>query len=91
MTVWYVHRREDGTIASAHEEMQPGYAEEIVDLAAPGMEAFRPPPAYIALRRAAYPPIGDQLDAIWKGGQAQEEMKALIDAVKAKYPKPEVT
>lgn len=25
---WYVHRRQDGSIASAHQEMQPGYAEE---------------------------------------------------------------
>jgi hypothetical protein len=89
MTSFFVHRRADGTIASAHEEMQPGYAEEIVDLAAPGMEIFRPPPAYIALRRAAYPSIGDQLDAIWKGGQARDEMKALIDAVKSDYPKTE--
>ena len=31
MTVWYVHRRDDGTIASAHGEPQPGYAEEALD------------------------------------------------------------
>lgn len=30
MTVWYVHRRADGSIASIHEEPQPGYAEEAV-------------------------------------------------------------
>lgn len=34
MTSWYVHRRADGSIASAHEEPQPGYAEEALDDAA---------------------------------------------------------
>lgn len=31
MTIWYVHRREDGTIASAHGEPMEGYAEEALD------------------------------------------------------------
>lgn len=39
-------------------------------------------------RMYAYPAIGDQLDALWKGGQSAEDMKAQILAVKAKYPKP---
>jgi hypothetical protein len=39
-------------------------------------------------RQAAYPPIGDQLDALWKGGEDRDAMKAIIDAVKATYPKP---
>lgn len=45
--------------------------------------------AYKELRRVAYPPIGDQLDALWKGGQAAEDMNAIIQAVKAQFPKPE--
>jgi hypothetical protein len=40
-------------------------------------------------RAAEYPPIGDQLDALWKGGDAAAEMLVLVQAVKAKYPKPE--
>ena len=40
-------------------------------------------------RAPEYPPIGDQLDALWKGGDAAEEMLAKVQAVKAKYPKPE--
>jgi hypothetical protein len=40
-------------------------------------------------RAAAYPPIGDQLDALWKGGDAAAEMLAQVQAVKAQYPKPE--
>jgi len=44
-------------------------------------------PTYAELRAAEYPPIGDQLDALWKGGSAAEEMLATVMAVKAKYPK----
>lgn len=40
-------------------------------------------------RKPEYPPIGDQLDALWKGGDAAAEMLAKVQAVKAKYPKPE--
>jgi len=43
------------------------------------------------LRRAAYPPIGDQLDAIWKYFDSDSvDMDSMLDkvkAVKAKYPK----
>ena len=42
---------------------------------------------YIAKRAAEYPPIGDQLDALWKGGAEAEAMLAKVQAVKAKYPK----
>jgi hypothetical protein len=40
-------------------------------------------------RAPEYPPIGDQLDALWKGGEDAQEMLAKVQAVKAKYPKPE--
>ena len=40
-------------------------------------------------RAAEYPSIGDQLDALWKGGDAATAMLAQVQAVKAKYPKPE--
>jgi hypothetical protein len=43
--------------------------------------------AYIAKRQAEYPSIGDQLDALWKGGDAQAEMLAKVQAVKARFPK----
>lgn len=43
---------------------------------------------YREARRAEYPPIGDQLDALWKGGQAQTDMLAQIQTIKARYPKP---
>jgi len=43
--------------------------------------------AYKGKRAAEYPPIGDQLDALWKGGAEAEAMLAKVQAVKAKYPK----
>lgn len=52
-------------------------------------EIVRPDnPDYYALRRAEYPAIGEQLDALWKGGDAAAAMTAKIAEVKAKYPKP---
>ena len=44
--------------------------------------------AYKDIRRSAYPEIGDQLDALWKGGDAQAAMKVLVDKVKSDNPKP---
>jgi len=51
------------------------------------VEAYLQAHSYIAKRQAEYPPIGDQLDALWKGGEAAAEMLAKVQAVKAKYPK----
>ena len=45
-------------------------------------------PDYYASRRAEYPTLADQLDAMWKGGDAMTAMAAKIAAVKQKYPKP---
>jgi hypothetical protein len=44
---------------------------------------------YQRQRAAEYPAIGDQLDALWKGGDAAAAMLAQVQAVKTKYPKPE--
>lgn len=44
--------------------------------------------AYRLQRAPEYPSITDQLDALWKGGEAAAEMLAKIQAVKDKYPKP---
>lgn len=52
-------------------------------------EIVRPEiPDYYAKRRAEYPALGEQLDAMWKGGDAMTAMQAKIQAVKQKYPKP---
>ena len=42
---------------------------------------------YQRQRLAEYPPIGDQLDALFHAGVFPAEMAALIQAVKDKYPK----
>lgn len=47
------------------------------------------PDTYKYNRVAEYPSIGDQLDALWKGGEAAAEMLAKVQAVKTKYPKPQ--
>jgi hypothetical protein len=51
------------------------------------VQAYVDAHAYIAKRALEYPPIGDQLDALWKGGAEAEAMLAKVQAVKAKYPK----
>lgn len=40
MTTWYVHRRDDNSIASAHGEPQVGYAEEALEDTDPEMAAY---------------------------------------------------
>ena len=51
------------------------------------VQAYIDAHSYVAQRQSEYPSIGDQLDALWKGGDAQTEMLAKVMAVKAKYPK----
>jgi hypothetical protein len=43
--------------------------------------------SYVEKRRAEYPPIGDQLDALYKAGVFPADMAKMIAEVKAKYPK----
>ena len=52
------------------------------------LEAAENAVKYRELRAKAYLPVGDQLDALWKGGADQAAMKAAIDKIKADYPKP---
>lgn len=61
--------------------------ENIVEYDKDAVQAYVDAHAYIAKRAAEYPPIGDQLDALWKGGAEAEAMLAKVQAVKAKYPK----
>ena len=50
-------------------------------------EELREDNAYAESRAVEYPPIKEQLDALWKGGDAQENMRLNILAIKNKYPK----
>jgi hypothetical protein len=66
-----------------------GIMGEVIEVPIEKSEIVKPDiPDYYAKRRAEYPSIGDQLDAFWKGGDAEAEMLAKIQAVKNKYPKP---
>ena len=51
------------------------------------VQAYIDANAYKEKRIGEYPLIGDQLDALWKGGDAAAEMLAKVQAVKTKYPK----
>jgi len=51
------------------------------------VDAWVDPNAYQELRTREYPPIGDQLDALYHAGVFPTEMAATIKAIKAKYPK----
>ena len=42
---------------------------------------------YARNRKNEYPPIGDQLDDLFKAGAFSTEMTATLQAVKDKYPK----
>ena len=61
--------------------------ENIVEYNEATVQAYIDTNAYKGLRQAEYPTIGDQLDALWKGGDAATEMLAKVMAVKNKYPK----
>jgi hypothetical protein len=43
---------------------------------------------YKRKRKLEYPPISDQLDALFKAGVFPTDMAAKIQAIKDKYPKP---
>jgi hypothetical protein len=43
--------------------------------------------SYSEKRKTEYPPIGDQLDALFHAGAFPAEMAARIQAVKDRYPK----
>jgi hypothetical protein len=43
---------------------------------------------YAQKRAIEYPPIAEQLDAVWKGGADAESMRTRIQEIKNKYPKP---
>lgn len=44
--------------------------------------------SYVEKRRSEYPPIGDQLDALYHAGAFNEEMSQRLKTIKEKYPKP---
>jgi len=79
------HATSEGNIPFTAEEEAQRDAEETQALV---KKAELAKTQYQRDRADEYPPIGDQLDALWKGGDASTTMLAQVQAVKAKYPKP---
>lgn len=64
-----------------------GWTAEEIPKPEPEPEPPAPVLTYRELRAREYPPIGDQLDALYHAGIFPAEMAAQIRAVKDKYPK----
>ena len=58
-----------------------------VDAEAARLQAELDTTKYQRLRAPEYPPIGDQLDALFHAGVFPEDMASQLQAVKDKYPK----
>jgi hypothetical protein len=58
-----------------------------VEIDMDAVNAWVDPDAYKFSRALEYPPIGDQLDALFHAGVFPADMAAQIQAVKDKYPK----
>ena len=61
--------------------------QSLVDDEVARMEAERLATEYQRQRALEYPPVGDQLDALFHAGVFPSEMAAKLQAVKDKYPK----
>ena len=72
------------------EEVRPMTQEEIDshNSECDDLEVWNDNEKYKSDREISYPSIGDQLDALWKGGDDAAAMKVIVDQVKADYPKP---
>ena len=74
----------DLLVVDAPTDVEAGYSYTDGAFTAPEAPAE---PTYQELRAAEYPAIGDQLDALWKGGGDAAAMLEQVMTVKAKYPK----
>ena len=66
-------------------QTQPTQAE--IDAEISRLQAEYDSQDYARKREAEYPPIGDQLDALFHAGVFPSDMAAILQAVKDKYPK----
>jgi len=61
--------------------------DNVIEIDESAVNAWVDPEAYKNQRVREYPPIGDQLDALFHAGVFPQEMADKIQAVKNKYPK----
>jgi hypothetical protein len=61
--------------------------DNVVEYNKAAVEAHATSKEYITKRASEYPPIGDQLDALFRAGVFPSDMAEQIQAIKDKYPK----
>ena len=83
---WTLQDDGNGPYIKAWNRLEPEPTDAEIEAARPAAEAAHAATQY--RRDRVYPPIGDQLDAMWKGGDAEIAMRKMVLAVKAQYPKP---
>jgi hypothetical protein len=66
---------------------QPQPSEAEIETAHAEWQAEHDSTEYQRLRAPEYPPIGDQLDALFHAGVFPADMAATLQAVKDKYPR----
>jgi len=76
----------DGTYIAKWNSASPQPSEAEIETAHAEWQAEYDSQAYARLRKAEYPPIGDQLDALFHAGVFPADMAAQLQAVKDKYP-----
>ena len=81
--------REGGRITKWKSPEVPQPSEESIQAKLKELEADFNAKKYQRDRLHEYPPIGDQLDALYHAGVFPKEMADKLKAVKDKYPKPE--
>ena len=75
------------TVVTIRDDVAYDQNENIVEYNEAAVQAYIDANAYITKRAPEYPPIGDQLDALFKAGAFPADMAAKIQAVKDKFPK----
>lgn len=78
----------DGTSITWHDYETPPVTDEQIQLKFEELLREYDNKEYQHLRASKYPPIGDQLDALFHAGVFPAEMAAKLQAVKDQYPKP---
>ena len=80
---------QDGDVITWHDSSQISPTEEEIQNELTRLQTIEELKSYKYHRMNEYPPIGDQLDALFHAGVFPPEMQNLIQQVKNKYPKPE--
>lgn len=84
---WVVSVIDDTAVTETKQTPPLSWADVVAEVSV--REAEKIATQYQRDRAAAYPPIGDQLDALYHAGVFPDDMAALIAAVKSAHPKPE--